>query len=784
MPSAKLDPLQQIDAICDEFEDAWAGGALPQIESFLKDVAVDLREQLFGELLDLELELRGANGESPLLSEYLERFPDYESIVRTSFANSSTVAPVEQGEETQVSDKPLGEQRQTDSAGQFGDYEIRAEIARGGMGVVYRALQKKANRVVALKMMLSGSLAGEMERQRFTVEVEAAAALDHPYIVPIYDVGEYQGQPYFTMGFVDGQSLSELLSEGPMSGREAAALMRPICDAIAYAHGRGIVHRDLKPSNILIDGQGRPKVTDFGLAKNVEADQELTATGQVMGTPNYMPPEQARGAHELVGERSDVYALGAVFYCVITGRPPFQGASPIETLRMVLEQEPVAPRELNPAIDADLETIALKCLEKEPARRYESAAAVREEIACYLDGRAISARPISRWEKLWRWSRRHPSESLLGAGLIASLVIGISVSLYLLWLAEDRARTAETKQLMTLQTYEKFVLNVQGKLRRIPEAREIRRDLLAEAMTGLEEISRDLPANDHVRRQRALTLADHAQLLLEAGDEDGSNASREAESLLQEAVAMIDDVAGAGESDKTLLSNRAWAHGELGSFYINQNQLSRAKPYLEESLSIRKQLWEEAPNDPQARWNYASILGDWGDYLSFSRQFQAGARTYQQAIELLEPLRPSMREQPNVLDLLFLTHMKLGDAYHDMGQLDAAREAYQVNLELAVEIPESGLVGRSTEDILSEVYERLGLHALDTGELAEAAELFEKMTEMLLIASEKDPMSRSIKEGLVYGYRNLNDVYTRLGQMEEAQAARAKISEAQAILAK
>jgi WD40 repeat protein/tRNA A-37 threonylcarbamoyl transferase component Bud32 len=303
----------------------------------------------------------------------------------------------------------------------FGNYELQREIARGGMGVVYKARQVKLNRPVALKMILAGNLAGEAEVRRFYLEAEAAANLDHPGIVPIYEVGQHEGQHYFSMGFVEGQSLAYRVAEGPLPPREAAALMVQIAEAVQYAHEKGVIHRDLKPGNVLLDTQGRPKVTDFGLAKQLQSDSGLTASGQVMGTPSYMPPEQAQGRTD-IGPLADVYSLGAMLFCLLTSRPPFQADNVMETLKQVLEQDPPAPRSLNAAIPIDLETIAQKCLQKDPHRRYGSARELAEDLNRYLAGEPIRARPVSPAERYWRWARRNPVIATLGGVLTAVLV--------------------------------------------------------------------------------------------------------------------------------------------------------------------------------------------------------------------------------------------------------------------------------------------------------------------------------------------------------------------------
>ncbi len=323
----------------------------------------------------------------------------------------------------------------------FGDYELLTEIARGGMGVVYRARQNKLNRIVALKMILAGQFASQVEVQRFHTEAAAAAQLDHPGIVPVYEVGEHQGQHFFSMGFVEGSSLAARITSGPLPPREAAGLLKLIAEAIAYAHSKGVIHRDLKPANVLLDKQGTPKVTDFGLAKNMESESGLTRTGSVMGTPGYMPPEQAGGANEQVGPRSDVYSLGAMLYCLLTGRPPFQSANPLDTLLQVMTTEPVPPRQLNPQIPKDLETICVKCLQKDPSRRYESASALADDLGRYHRGEPIHARSISRSERTWRWCKRNP--------VVASL-LAVSVTLLLVSLVSLKAEANQRKAALAL----------------------------------------------------------------------------------------------------------------------------------------------------------------------------------------------------------------------------------------------------------------------------------------------------------------------------------------------
>ena len=295
----------------------------------------------------------------------------------------------------------------------FGEYELLEEIARGGMGVVYRARQVRLNRIVALKMILAGQFASQQEVLRFRREAEAAANLRHPGIVAIHEIGEEEGQHYFSMDFVQGRNLAEIIREGRLPARRAARYSQAIADAIHYAHQQGVLHRDLKPSNILIDENDQPRITDFGLAKRVRGDLGLTATGEVLGSPSFMPPEQTSGKSAKVGPPSDVYGVGAILYNLLTGRPPFQAETIDAVLVQLREADPVAPRLLNPSISPDLETICMKCLEKEPARRYPTAQALADEFGRFLRNEPIEARPIGAPSKIWRWCRRKPALAML-----------------------------------------------------------------------------------------------------------------------------------------------------------------------------------------------------------------------------------------------------------------------------------------------------------------------------------------------------------------------------------
>ena len=290
-------------------------------------------------------------------------------------------------------------------------YDLEQEIGRGGMGVVYKARHHRLNRVVALKMILSGAHASPEDVQRFTAEAEAVAALTHTNIVQVYEVGQHENRPYMALEYVSGGSLESKLKPGPLSVEEAAGLVRQTAVGMQAAHDAGIVHRDLKPANILITEDSVPKVTDFGLAKRVEGGSGLTQTGAVMGTPSYMAPEQAAGEGKRVGPAADVYALGAILYETLAGRPPFKAATTIDTLLEVIEREPAPIRMLNPKVDRDLEAICFKCLEKNPQQRYRSAAELARDLEAYLKGEPISVRSINLLDRLTRSLERSHFDS-------------------------------------------------------------------------------------------------------------------------------------------------------------------------------------------------------------------------------------------------------------------------------------------------------------------------------------------------------------------------------------
>jgi serine/threonine-protein kinase len=433
-----LSVFKQVNDACERFESAWRAGERPRVEDALSGWSEPARSALLRELLALELELRRRAGESPTLAEYLDRFPGHAFVIESVFAEADTGTlvggstvpwpapapgdpPVAFGSGPGL--RPGAGPLSPDSPMVFGDYELIGELARGGMGVVFRARHRTLNRVVALKMILAGRFASDEERRRFRLEAELAANLDHPNIVPIYEVGEHDGRHFFSMKLVDGGSLAREVPRLMNDPRAAARVLVTVARAVHYAHKRGFVHCDLKPANILLDAAGRPHVTDFGLARRVDSENAsaLTATGAVMGTPSYMAPEQASGCRRELTPAADVYGLGAILYELLTGRPPFRAGTLMETVVQVLEREPMPPSLTRPGVPRDLETVCLRCLEKNPADRFASAADLADALEQYLRGEGIAG--TTPWHRLRRWTRREPElvARLGGLGLMAAL---------------------------------------------------------------------------------------------------------------------------------------------------------------------------------------------------------------------------------------------------------------------------------------------------------------------------------------------------------------------------
>ena len=401
------DPIgraRRIDAVCQAFEQDWRRGKPVRIEHLADRCPEDEREALVQELVALELSLRQHDGETPDLAEYRARFPGATRQI------DADLTPLRAHSESFI-----------ERCGRFGHYEISGVIARGGMGVIYRAFDTRLKRDVALKTILVGAFASEEERHRFRTEAEAAARLDHPNVVPIYDVGEIDGVLYYSMKLVKAGTLSERIQRDPPSPVDCAVLVEKLARGIAGAHALGIIHRDLKPLNVLIDDRGEPVIVDFGLARRLDGASITTHPGAILGTPAYMAPEQASG--EPVNATADLYSLGTILYELLTGKPPLKGPTLHETIQLLLHQEPTPPRMLVRGVPRELERICLRCLEKRPDKRYQSAIELADDLARWQRGDELSTASRNHLDRLRRWGRRRPEIAARLAGQVAITLI-------------------------------------------------------------------------------------------------------------------------------------------------------------------------------------------------------------------------------------------------------------------------------------------------------------------------------------------------------------------------
>jgi tetratricopeptide (TPR) repeat protein/tRNA A-37 threonylcarbamoyl transferase component Bud32 len=553
-------------------------------------------------------------------------------------------------------------------------YEILGELGRGGMGVVYKARQRTLNRTVALKMILAGSHAGAEATARFLQEAETIARLKHPNVVQVYDFGSHEGKPYFSLEYLEGGSLAHKLRGEPQPPVQAAQTVQTLARAVQAAHEQGVVHRDLKPANVLLATDGTPKITDFGLAK--QGDSGMTATGEVLGTPSYMAPEQAEGKARAVGPAADIYALGAILYELLTGRPPFRGASAWDTLQLVVGTDPVPPSQLQPKVPRDLETVCLKCLRKEPAGRYDSASALAEDLRRFLGGEPVVARPVARSERLWRWCRRNPVVAGLSTMLLL-LLIGGFVAVTLLWRhAEDQRADAVA-------------------------ARERAQDLAAQAnrqRTLAQEQTRLARAQAEKARREANKATWTVQLLTEmfrATDPLGLNGipslkPRAGEILTAHQI--LDRVADKVARDLYLKEEpetQANLMDTIGNVYCTLGQTAKAQPLLEKALALRRRLPKDHPDLATTLHNLGFLHHQTGDYAAADRYYR----------EALAIRQRHARADPRALSA---TLVNLGWLLHDQEDYPAAEKMFKEAIALrdrgsrkdgrAVAVARAGLV--------------------------------------------------------------------------------------------
>jgi tetratricopeptide (TPR) repeat protein len=649
-------------------------------------------------------------------------------------------------------------------------YDVQAELGRGGMGVVWKARQLRPRRDVALKVLRAGLPSDLEARRRFRAEAEALARLQHPGIVQVYEVGEHDGRPFFSLEFCAGGSLANKLAGGLLPPAESAALVEAVAHAVGAAHRAGIVHRDLKPGNLLLAADGTPKVTDFGLAKSLTPDgPPLSCTGVVLGTPSYAAPEQFDGA---AGPAADVYALGAILYECLTGRPPFRAATALETLALVRVHDPVPVRQQQPGVPRDLETVCLKCLEKVPARRYAAAEDLAEDLRRFREGRPVAARPVSRPERLRRWGRRNPLAAVLAAVLAVALTAGLGTALTLWWQAERHLRQEETARrkaeenfLACRELLGEYVAVTRDPRMQNPAGRFAQREALARARTFCEGLRRQRPDDPGLRRDLAEVCTGLAALDTHDGRLD------EAREAGETALAIWLELSDGATGGAPCRDRLAAVLDTLGRVYARLGRPKDAAASLRQAIALWDSLADEdgAPVPSLlaasvARRDLATVM------VTLGLHPEAG-RLYEESVSRLDRANAGGNQRPELQLELLMTLTALGQKYqHDVNPIEAARywrRGYDLGRRLAEEVPDNA----DAVYCLAVCGRELAEKDPATAPPEETAGLCIQAARLLEARRRRDPADRDCVGELSRVYWSLADSYRQAGKVPEAMGA-------------
>ncbi|MDB5349627.1 MAG: prkC 36 [Planctomycetota bacterium] len=600
-------------------------------------------------------------------------------------------------------------------------YKLLSELGRGGMGVVYKARQDKLNRTVALKMVLAGAHASADQLERFMIEAQAVAHLKHNHIVQIYDVGELDGLPFFSLEYVDGGCLLDTIGGKPQPVGYAAKTVKILTEAMAFAHEQGIIHRDLKPANVLMTKAGEPKITDFGLAKRLEGNSQQTRDGAIMGTPSYMAPEQAWGLTSEIGPAADQHALGAILYEMLTGRPPYQGANPLDTLDQVRNQEPVPPTRLQPKVPKDLETISLKALQKDPKKRYATCKEMAEDLGRYVEGQPILARPVSAPERAYRWCKRNPRlavaygavASLLvaaafGSSAVAAVMIRKNSDLEIAkgketvakLAAEQREKEAkaiamsaneQTNTMLEAQRYTAVLANML--LRDIPGTIEVRREMFKVALMSMDRATKEI--EDLRKKGAGSAVADAMTLRTLAGihQQRGiiySEMPSKAALVWPEFDAM-DKLAkehfAKDPDDLEALKNMAASRLTLGDYTFKlKSDTATAEKYFLQAIEFRRKWLAKWPQDDTAKRAIANALGALAGMYQATGRPKDSVPLYEEEIQLRESVSVEMSREPEFQRELAGLYEKLGDLNMRLNDAEKGRTFYERSFEIRSDV--------------------------------------------------------------------------------------------------
>jgi serine/threonine-protein kinase len=629
-------------------------------------------------------------------------------------------------------------------------YEILGVLGRGAMGVVYKARQPGLDRIVALKMILAGDHASERDLIRFCAEAQAVAHLHHPNIVQIYEIGDDNGQPYFSLEFVDGDSLSHKIDGTPQPPAEAARMVQLLAAAMEVAHRRGVIHRDLKPSNVLVANDGTPKISDFGLAKRLEEDSTRTRAGTVLGTPSYMAPEQAEGRIADIGPRSDVYSLGATLYELLTGRAPFKATTVLDTLQQVRTQEPVAPIQFSPAVPRDLETICLKCLQKDPDKRYQSAGELADDLGRFLEGRPIKARPVPAAERLWRWCKRNPRVAGLIGGVIAAFILwGLTASVLSISLKHQKDQTEEAR------------IQADENATRAERNAKTAKQGFRLAFDNLQELESELRKN---LRRRAFGPGAKPEL------------RRLHDDLFELLQRRLMEMAKQFESTGVTEFALAGTYQQLGDLLKEGGKAEEALTLYRQGYEIIKQTASNKPDSDIAQANMGVMLRRLGDMaLELNGDVQTARARYQEAYDIqqkiiADPKSHDYTEADN-RRILWQIVFEKGKIELAGGDLDAARRDFEEALatsKLWLEAVKGGDTS-GAESSLAGDYLYLGVVADRTGDAKTAKANFDECLRLCNALADQYKSNFDYKADLAESYGLVGDAQLRQGLLAEAE---------------
>jgi serine/threonine-protein kinase len=655
-------------------------------------------------------------------------------------------------------------------------YEILGELGRGGMGVVYKARQIGLNRLVALKMVLAGGHASAEHLARFHTEAEAVARLQHTNIVQIFEVGDQAGLPYFSLEFVDGGSLAEKIGRKPLPPREGAALVEQLARAMDFAHQHGIVHRDLKPMNVLMTRSGLPKITDFGLAKRLEGDSSQTRSGTLMGTPSYMAPEQARGEVHEIGPSADLYALGAILYECLTGRPPFVGATMLDTLEQVRSREPLPPSGLQPSVPRDLETICLKCLQKEPGKRYGACQELADDLHHFLAGEPIRARPVGSLERFWRWCRRNPRIAAMTATIFLLLVAGVVISsLSAVTIARERnqkeaerqaaeeARDVANEQVaLAIDTVKTLIHKVQDQLKDVPRSQEVKMGLLQTAAEGLEKITQRAKGSNSSEVAFSIAAVHMRMGFVYRQLGETEKAFKHVEASHQINVEQVQELP---DSDRAK-SNLASSYSVLADMSLElRRDLATSLDYYQRALRLREALFRhphdtvDAEKRKRAKEAYADTAALVGTTLLIRMGEPAGARKYfQTSLELREELVRDYPQDKGDLLALAYSYRAVGEACFRLHETEPGRQYFDKCLKIREQLSQDNPENPQLKVELAKWCEVLGEKDQQAEDLPDARKHFQRSVDLYRELATLDPKNADYQQRLGIAYYEIATV--------------------------